>query len=138
MDRRETTLLNQPAQPTAKGANARQSLTPAPSRVLQRKCACGSHTIASGERTECNKNRRTFQRATRNLELETSNSDGVLPIVHDVLRTSGQPVDAVTRAFMEPRFGHDFSHVRTYTDARATESARAVNALVLKMLWDEN
>jgi Domain of unknown function (DUF4157) len=29
---------------------------------------------------------------------------------------------------MEPRFGQDFSHVRVHTDARAAESARAVNA----------
>lgn len=50
-------------------------------------------------------------------------------IVHDVLRSSGQPLDAGTRAFMEPRFGHDFSGVRVHTDARAAESARAVNAL---------
>lgn len=30
---------------------------------------------------------------------------------------------------MEPRFGHDFSHVRVHTDAKAAESARAVGAL---------
>jgi hypothetical protein len=46
-----------------------------------------------------------------------------------VLRSSGQPLDPATRAFMEPRFGHDFSAVRVHTDARAAESARAVNAL---------
>jgi hypothetical protein len=51
------------------------------------------------------------------------------PIVHDVLRSPGQPLDATTRAFMEPRFGHDFSSVRVHTDSRAAESARAVNAL---------
>jgi hypothetical protein len=38
-------------------------------------------------------------------------------------------LDAATRAFFEPRFGHDFSHVRIHTDARAAESAQAVNAL---------
>jgi hypothetical protein len=30
---------------------------------------------------------------------------------------------------MEPRFGHDFSHVRVHTDERADESAREVNAI---------
>jgi hypothetical protein len=30
---------------------------------------------------------------------------------------------------MEPRFGHDFSHVRLHTDANTAVSARAVNAL---------
>jgi hypothetical protein len=51
------------------------------------------------------------------------------PIVHDVLRSPGKPLDDVTRAMFEPRFGWDFSHVRVHTDARAAESARAVNAL---------
>ncbi len=30
---------------------------------------------------------------------------------------------------MESRFGYDFSHVRIYTDSRAGQSARAINAL---------
>ena len=54
----------------------------------------------------------------------------VPPIVHEVLRSPGQPLNAATRAFMEPRFGHDFSRVRVHTDAKAAESARAVNARV--------
>lgn len=51
------------------------------------------------------------------------------PIVHEVLRAPGQPLDAQTRTFMEPRFGYDFSQVRVHTGTRAAESARAVNAL---------
>jgi hypothetical protein len=50
-------------------------------------------------------------------------------IVHDVLHSPGQPLDLATRAFMESRFGHDFSRVRVHADTRAAESARAVNAL---------
>ena len=49
-------------------------------------------------------------------------------IVHDVLQSSGHPLDTATRAFMEPRFGHDFSRVRVHTDTTAAESARAVHA----------
>jgi hypothetical protein len=48
--------------------------------------------------------------------------------VHDVLRSTGQPLDAATRAFMEPRFGQDFGGVRVHADARAAESARSVRA----------
>jgi hypothetical protein len=48
--------------------------------------------------------------------------------VHEVLRGSGQPLDAATRAFMEPRFHYDFSRVRLHTDAAAAQSAKAVNA----------
>jgi len=50
------------------------------------------------------------------------------PIVHEVLRSSGEPLDAATRAFMEPRLGHDFSKVRVHTDDTAAESAREVGA----------
>jgi len=46
-----------------------------------------------------------------------------------VLRSPGQPLDAGTRAFMEPRFGRDFSHVRIHTDVPAAASAHAVAAL---------
>jgi hypothetical protein len=49
-------------------------------------------------------------------------------IVHEVLRSPGQPLDGATRSFMEPRFGHDFSNVRVHTDAKAAESASAVQA----------
>ncbi|HET7215755.1 MAG TPA: DUF4157 domain-containing protein [Terriglobia bacterium] len=48
--------------------------------------------------------------------------------IQDVLRSPGQPLDATTRAFFEPRLGHDFSKVRVHTDAKAAESAAAVNA----------
>jgi len=55
-------------------------------------------------------------------------SSFVPPIVNEVLRSPGQPLDAQTRAFMEPRFGHDFSQVRVHTDTHAAASARAVSA----------
>lgn len=51
------------------------------------------------------------------------------PTVHRVLKSSGQPLDGETRRFMESRFEHDFSNVRVHEDARASESARMVNAL---------
>jgi hypothetical protein len=50
------------------------------------------------------------------------------PTVHDVLRSPGQPLDAATRAFMEPRFGHDFSKVRVHADAKAGQAASSINA----------
>ena len=53
----------------------------------------------------------------------------VPPTVREVLKSPGQPLDAGDRAFMEPRFGHDFSRVKIHADARAADSARAVDAL---------
>jgi hypothetical protein len=54
--------------------------------------------------------------------------NAIPPVVREVLLTSGQPLDADTRAFMEPRFRHDFSRVRVHTDEKAAKSANAVNA----------
>jgi hypothetical protein len=53
----------------------------------------------------------------------------VPPIVHEVLQSPGQPLDAATRAFFEPRFGHDFSRVKIHADSEAAASAVTVNAL---------
>ncbi len=47
----------------------------------------------------------------------------------NTFRSGGQPLPQLVRAFFEPRFGHDFSQVQVHTDARAAESARALNAL---------
>ncbi len=50
------------------------------------------------------------------------------PIVHDVLRSPGRPLEPSTRRFMEARLGHDFSQVRIHADGQAAASAQAVNA----------
>jgi hypothetical protein len=98
--------------------------------LLQRKCDCGQHTIAGGECSSCSEEREgSLQRSALNRDSTNGRDGAVPPIVHDVLRSPGQPLDAATRAFFEPRFGHDFSGVRVHTDARAAESAQAVNAL---------
>lgn len=120
------------------------SLADASKAVLRRKCACGQHTIAGGECESCRKenNSAMLRRATlmvnpprqdsgsqnRNSKFETQDSPGVPSIVHEVLRSPGQPLDATTRNFFDSRFGHDFSRVRVHTDAQATESAQAINA----------
>jgi hypothetical protein len=93
---------------------------------LQRTCACG------GECPKC----QTEQPSQEHERLQTTrvgSSDlgqaAVPSIVHEVLSSSGQCLDPAPRAFMESRFGHDFSRVRVHSDARAAESAQAVNAL---------
>lgn len=91
--------------------------------LLQRKCACGNHMVAGGECAECRK-RRLQRKATDHNELGT-----VPPIMHEVLRSPGQHLDATTRSFMEPRFGHDFSVVRVHADSKGTASMQVVNAL---------
>lgn len=53
---------------------------------------------------------------------------GVPAIVNEVLQDPGRSLDENTRTFMESRFGYDFSQVRIHTNARAGQSARAINA----------
>jgi hypothetical protein len=102
-------------------------ITPILSGLLQRACACGQHTTSSGgECEECKKKRRGMLQRTA---MNNSPSHEIPPTVHEVLQSPGQPLDSATRSFMEPRFGHNFSGVRVHTDAKAAESARAVNAL---------
>jgi hypothetical protein len=124
-----TDMTNTQSQSQSKAAtdSSRASLQ---AGLLQRKCACGKHTIAGGECNACSKERETIlQRSAINREPVNGRNKTVPPIVQEVLRSPGQPLDSATRAFMEPRFGHDFSRVRVHANARAAESARAVNAL---------
>lgn len=107
-----------PAAPVA--AKAR-TVTRVSGALLQRKCACGGSTEMEGDCEECKKKK--LQRKA------AGNGPAIAPpIVHEVLRSPGQPLDTATRSFFEPRFGHDFSKVRVHADSRAGESAHAVQA----------
>lgn len=103
--------------------SAAAQVTPVTGAVLHRQCACGQHT-AEGECEECKGKKNPLQPKPP----KESSAGEVPPIVQDVLRSPGQPLNAETRTFMEPRFGHDFSGVRVHTDAQAAESARILNA----------
>jgi hypothetical protein len=101
-------------------------ITTSSNLALSRKCTCGGSSQGTDECEECKKEREaTVQRVAT----QTSGPEVVPAVVHDVLNSSGRPLDSGGRAFFEPRFGHDFSRIRIHTDARAAESARSVNAL---------
>jgi hypothetical protein len=91
--------------------------------TLQRKCACGKGASGGEQCEDCKK------KALQRHAISNWGPAIAPPIVHDVLRSPGQPLDKATRGLMEPRFGRDFSDVRVHTDDKAAESARAVNAL---------
>ncbi|HEX4611065.1 MAG TPA: DUF4157 domain-containing protein [Urbifossiella sp.] len=98
-----------------------------PEPGVQRQCACGS--TAGGACEDCQKAGRgavpkSVQRVAAGL-----GAVGEAPAsVQDVLNTPGQPLDATTRAFFEPRFGRDLSAVRVHADPEAADSAAAVRA----------
>ena len=86
--------------------------------TLQRKCA------------KCDEDKNDVMQTKESpRQLPETQGQDVPPIVHEVLRSPGQILDSSTRAYMEPRFGHDFSKVRVHADSKAAESAREVNAL---------
>jgi hypothetical protein len=102
-------------------------VSPTRGRVLQRKCDCGRHA-GGGDCEEC-KRKSSGDPLLQRSALNRSTVSEAPPIVHDVLRSSGQALDAATRSYFEPRFGRDFSGVRVHVGRKAAESARAVNAL---------
>jgi uncharacterized protein DUF4157 len=110
-------MLNQPTLP-------RPTNLPTAGPALQRKCACGG---SGGECDSC-KAKREEGTLQRKVAGDVAGSEAPA-IVHDVLRSSGQPLGSATRAFFEPRLGQDFSRVRTHSDFRAAQSARSVNAV---------
>jgi hypothetical protein len=50
------------------------------------------------------------------------------PIVEEVLEAAGEPLAPATRAFFEPKFGHDFKTIRLHANDRAAKSADAIHA----------
>jgi hypothetical protein len=68
-----------------------------------------------------------------NEELQAK-AGGSFEISHNIesqiqsLKGGGQPLSENSRAFFEPRLGHDFGHVRVHTDTQAAKLAESVNA----------
>jgi uncharacterized protein DUF4157 len=96
-----------------------------PGHPLQHACACG------GTCADC-RNRQSGRPAVQLQMKHVAARDAAVteapPSVHDTLHSSGQPLDAPTRAFMEPRFGVDFASVRVHQGARSARSAAEVSA----------
>jgi hypothetical protein len=117
--------LPQPVQPSP----WKPSAAPVSSDLLKRKCPCGGTPGPTGECEDCKKKKEKLGHGlVQRRAAGTAQPSIIPPIVHETLGSPGHPLDASTRAFMEPRFGHDFSQVRVHTDSRAGDSARAINA----------
>lgn len=110
---------------TRSGYQASSEVHPSPGLLLQRKCACGQKTKPGEHCEKCEEEGLSLKRRG----LGPAAPLAIPSIVHEVVSSPGNRLDAGARSFFEPRFGHDFSGVRVHTDARAAESAGAVNAL---------
>jgi hypothetical protein len=102
------------------------SFTPVYNDLLQRRCAWDGAPSPTGE---CGEGReRRLLPKMQDGAFRTRNKPDVPAIVHEVLRSPGQPIDLAPRGFMERRFGHDFSRVRVHTNENAARSAQVLEA----------
>jgi hypothetical protein len=94
-----------------------------PELGLQRACACG------GGCPRCQSAQHAHAHVqTKSVQANDGGETAAPPIVHEVLNSPGLPLDPTTRAFFEPRFGHDFSQVRVHSDAQADWANRNLAA----------
>lgn len=94
-----------------------------PESQVRRTCACGGGCPKCREQQSGHTLSKTgLARASAAGETPAS------PIVSKVSRSDGHPLDPATRAFFEPRFGHEFGRVRIHTGADDHVVARSVNA----------
>ncbi len=68
------------------------------------------------------------KRVSRSESADVENGGDVSHIVKQGLSGGGQPLDSASRAFFEPRLGHDLSNIRVHTGTEASASAEQVNA----------
>src|SRR6185436_860363 len=85
----------------------RAETAPAAGGLLQRQCACGQHA-EGGECEECRKKKEVLQRQP----VGGAEPAAVPPVVHEVLRSPGEPLAPAVRGPLESRFNRDFSRVR--------------------------
>ena len=89
----------------------------------QRTCACG------GGCPKCQQDQSDqAQLRTKRVGSSGSPQTAVPYTVQDILRSNGQPLDPMTRSYMEPRFGYDFTNVRVHSDSKAATLATALKA----------
>jgi len=96
-----------------------------PRPKLQRACACGGG-CPIWQKEQVTSEHMRFQ--AKHAEASNVRETEAPSRVHEALRSPGQPLETATRAFMEPRFGHDFSRVRVHTGGAAQQSSQALNA----------
>jgi hypothetical protein len=116
--------VNQPQDVYEQEADrAAELITNRPKPVIQREPQLGK---PSGKMQPIQFKESPDQRVS---SIHTMESFEAPAVIHEVLNSSGRPLDSNTRAFFEGQFGYDFSQVRVHNDTRAAESAWTVNAL---------
>ncbi|MFC1747793.1 DUF4157 domain-containing protein [Pseudomonadota bacterium] len=105
-----------------------------PSQV-QRTCASCTNEYQSASADKCEVEPANLCPKCRPAALQAKEMPGQAPNVNSAVESrisglngGGKPLDANTRSFFEPRFGHDFSSVRLHHGGQASELSRSINA----------
>src|SRR5258708_27820118 len=94
--------------------------------LLRKPCPCGGGCPSCADR----ESRLVKENARSQAHSEDANAATAAPqIVHQVLRSAGQPMDSMTRTNMEGRLSHEFSAGELHTEGHAEESVREGHAL---------
>ena len=104
---------------------AQPQIHPLNHATIYRKCACGGTCKGCQHKPSDDEPKQLHLKRIAGNYIPNAEAP---PLVHQALSSPGRPLDAATRAFMEPRFGHDFSQVRVHTGQLAARSANAVAA----------
>jgi hypothetical protein len=102
--------------PLAAPGDERPSASSVPGVAVQRECA------------QCEEEAKEETMVRRQAATRSPDATAAPSVVEEALRSPGQPLDRAVRAFMEPRFGMDFRHVRVHIGPSADASARAARA----------
>lgn len=101
------------------------SSVPARGLLLQRKCACGTHSPGGGQCVECSRKKRPgLQRVAQQGTVATAPSFTVSP----VLTQGGARLPADVRDSLAPLYGNDLTDVRIHHDATSHAAASEVSA----------
>ncbi len=93
------------------------------SAPIRRTCACHGSGVV-GKCATC----AAEDELQRSSKADAGKSEVAPGIVHQVLRSSGQPLDESTRSLMASRFGNDFRQVRVSSDDNSAQAADAIQA----------
>jgi len=91
-----------------------------PDPVVQRQCkGCSGSPVSTSTNDEAPR-----------IQLQTNGQAGAREVTSEFTSRlgAGTPLDAVSRQYFEPRFGHDFGDVRIHHDAAAAAAAAGVQA----------
>lgn len=104
------------------------SLRPKAARIEEEPTGAAAHAAATGRADVLSPADLVgLQRLAGNAGVSAAMEEERSP-VHDVISSSGRPLEEPVRADMEARLGHDFSDVRVHDDGAAHASAASVNA----------